>query len=57
LKKPLKSLIFKQISEAIMSFEVFVTIVLVVIWASLPVSLIIATRDFDDAIAEDDHHH
>lgn len=44
-------------SEEFMSFEVFVTIVLVVIWASLPVSLIIATRDFDDALADDDHHH
>tara|TARA_R110002049_G_scaffold181790_10_gene349249 strand:- start:324 stop:443 length:120 start_codon:yes stop_codon:yes gene_type:complete len=39
-----------------MSFEVFVTLVLVVIWASLPVSLIIATRDFDDEIADDGHH-
>ncbi len=39
-----------------MSFEVFVTIVLVAVWASLPVSLIIATRSFDDEIADEPHH-
>ncbi len=40
-----------------MSFEVFVTLILVAVWASLPVSLIIATRDFGDALGDDEHHH
>ena len=36
-----------------MSFELFVAIILVGTWAALPLSLIIASRDFDDEIADD----
>lgn len=39
-----------------MSLEVFVALCLVVFWASLPISLAIACKDFDDAILHDDQH-
>lgn len=39
-----------------MSFEFFVAISLVGIWALLPISLIIAMTDFDNEQLSDDHH-
>jgi hypothetical protein len=39
-----------------MSFEVFVIIVIVAIWASLPLSLIKAVKDMDDELQSDEHH-
>ena len=39
-----------------MSFEVFVAICLVVCWASFPISLIIATKSFEDDIIGGGHH-
>lgn len=39
-----------------MSFEFFVAICLVGIWALLPISLIIAMTDFDDEQLDDGHH-
>lgn len=38
-----------------MSFEFFVAICLVGIWALLPISLIIAMTSFDDEQLSDDH--
>lgn len=39
-----------------MSWEFFVAICLVGIWALLPISLIIAMTDFDDEQLDDGHH-
>ncbi len=39
-----------------MSFEFFVALCLVGIWALLPISLIIAMTDFDDEQMDDGHH-
>ncbi len=39
-----------------MSFEFFVAICLVGIWALLPISLVIAMTDFDDEQLDDGHH-
>jgi hypothetical protein len=39
-----------------MSFEFFVAVCLVGIWALLPISLIIAMTDFDDEQMDDGHH-
>ena len=39
-----------------MSFEFFVALCLVGIWALLPISLIIAMTSFDDEQLSDDHH-
>ena len=39
-----------------MSFEVFVGICLVGVWAMFPISLIIATKTFDDDIIDGGHH-
>lgn len=39
-----------------MSFEFFVAICLVGIWALLPISLIIAMTDFDNEQLDDGHH-
>lgn len=40
-----------------MSFEFFVALCLVGVWALLPISLIIAMTDFDDEQMSDPHHH
>lgn len=39
-----------------MSFEVFVAICLVGVWAMFPISLMIATKSFDDEIIGGGHH-
>jgi hypothetical protein len=39
-----------------MSFEFFVALCLVGIWALLPISLIIAMTSFDDEQLDDGHH-
>ncbi|EQC43920.1 hypothetical protein M900_1495 [Bacteriovorax sp. Seq25_V] len=39
-----------------MSMEVFVALCLVAFWASLPASLAIAVKQFDDAAMDEDHH-
>lgn len=39
-----------------MSFEFFVALCLVGIWALLPISLVIAMTDFDDEQMDDGHH-
>lgn len=40
-----------------MNFEIFVAICLVVCWASLPLSLVLAVKTFDDEMVapHDDH--
>lgn len=40
-----------------MSFEFFVALCLVGMWALLPISLIIAVKSFDDEIIGDGEHH
>ena len=40
-----------------MSFQVFIAITLVGIWALLPLSLVIALKDFDDEAMSDPHEH
>ena len=40
-----------------MSLEFFVGLTLVVIWASLPVAMIIANTDFDNELMDDGDHH
>jgi hypothetical protein len=40
-----------------MSFEFFVGLTLVAVWASLPVAMIIANTDFDNELMSDSEHH
>ena len=40
-----------------MSFELFVVLILVLVWASLPLSLVISTRDYGDELADSEHDH
>ena len=38
-----------------MDFDLFVIILLIAVWASLPLSLVISTKDFGDSLADDGH--
>lgn len=40
-----------------MSFDVFIGICILLVWASLPLTVILASRDFNDEVSDDSEHH
>lgn len=40
-----------------MSFDLFVILILVAVWASLPLCLVISTKTFGDDLGHDPHAH